>query len=161
MMTRMDLMTNTSVLHFLICCSALPNFTKPILLEVAIALYSFHALGRKGAPSPWWSVTGISLPTSLVRMFKQVHMMAKLRWCYSMYTAVRSRRIELTVVDYLENSIYSFCIAKNNRFVFKFVSTVYHRVLHSGLHKELELLLHFFLSCIVFSFKIVEWEISR
>lgn len=78
-----------------------------------------------------------------------------------MYTAVRPRRVELTVVDYLEDSIYSFFIVKNNRFVFKFVNAVYHRVLHSGQHKELKLLLQFFLSCIIFSFKIVEREASR
>lgn len=78
-----------------------------------------------------------------------------------MYTAVRPRRVELTVVDYLEDSIYSFFIVKNNRFVFKFVNAVYHRVLRSGQHKELKLLLQFFLSCTIFSFKILEREASR
>lgn len=35
-MMSMDLMTNSSALHFLICCFDLHNFTKFILLEVAI-----------------------------------------------------------------------------------------------------------------------------
>lgn len=43
----MDLMSNSSVLFFLMCCFELPNFTKPLLLEVAIALYHFQAKRRR------------------------------------------------------------------------------------------------------------------